>query len=588
MAESGWVRNCLAIGHFEFRRSVVDLRGSPGRILGLVAGAALPAVVVAVVGYYATPKLATEFLGDSIPPAVLGAVTGFWVFVAFMIAQRTGSARPRPPESDLLLTTVSARTAALGLYVAEVLRVLAYAALWTVSLTWLGFRVTGSPLVVATVPLAVVAVCSSAVAVGSLAGYLVVSLVSRSGTLMRYRNALSALSGILFFAFYAAFTVVDFDGGLTGLLGSIPVGWVVDLAALPAAFAAVDRALVGLGTNALVVGVGLAATVGVTGRYWYRTPARPEDDVASEPTSSGADASDRDWLETSLDDAVRAVRIPAIWGRDVQRVAEMAVVRSLRNPRRLFAFATPLFVVAYWAIGGSLDVETVRTYLPVGAAVVVPWVGGTVFSLNPLGDEGAVLPVTLTATDGETYVRGVVLAGLSVGVPLAAVATALSVVVSGRIGLATGLLVPLAAYLAGVAAFLGPAIGFLMPRFSGVSIGQSEEVLPPRTGAVLLSVLLVSGPGLVLGLFLVAPAAARAVVAAVLAYLPALVAALLAQVLPVGAVADAFASFGEGIRATDLETLRIVVGVPLLVGGILVAYLAYRVAVRRYERFVLT
>ena len=62
----------------------------------------------------------------TLPEQVSGMVALFWLFDVFIVAQRVASARPRIDAEPLMLTTVSSRTAAGGLLIAETLRVLAY------------------------------------------------------------------------------------------------------------------------------------------------------------------------------------------------------------------------------------------------------------------------------------------------------------------------------------------------------------------------------------------------------------------------------------------------------------------------------
>lgn len=64
------------------------------------------------------------------------------------------------------------------------------------------------------------------------------------------------------------------------------------------------------------------------------------------------------------------------------------------------------------------------------AAVALPWLAGSLFAMNPLGDEGAVLPVTLTAISGRQYVRGLMVPGLVFGLPIVLIVTAIAGLVS--------------------------------------------------------------------------------------------------------------------------------------------------------------
>ncbi|PSQ49677.1 hypothetical protein BRD12_05315, partial [Halobacteriales archaeon SW_12_67_38] len=105
---------------------------------------------------------------------------------------------------------------------------------------------------------------------------------------------------------------------------------------------------------------------------------------------------------------------------------------------------------------------------PVEIALLVPWLAGATFGLNPFGDEGAVLPATLTgAISGGAFVRGLALVGPGV---LAAVALVVPALLRGFLAaLGSGVVpfvlrwlgergVPLMAAPAGWFEGVGPAI----------------------------------------------------------------------------------------------------------------------------------
>lgn len=211
---------------------------------------------------------------------------------------------------------------------------------------------------------------------------------------------------------------------------------------------------------------------------------------------------------------------------------------------------------------------------------------GVLVALNPFGDEGAVLPVTLTTVSGTQYVRGLILPGLLFGLPVVVVVTAGAVLLSPD-GLVPSLvLVLLSVYLTVVAAAIAPAIGMRFPRFSAISIGQSRAVLPPRITAVVLHLGLTVLPGSILVLLVVAPELARALIAGLFGSLPAILLGLVGG--SSGALSQAatwFNQLGQVIRATGVGQFRLVGGAILLIGGVIVAFGSYRYAIRRFERF---
>jgi len=114
---------------------------------------------------------------------------------------------------------------------------------------------------------------------------------------------------------------------------------------------------------------------------------------------------------------------------------------------------------------------------------VFPGFSGVAFGLNPLGDEGDVLPVTLTTTvSGRTFVRA--------WQSSASLSAACSYSYRTRFGLfspfnTTDLTAALllAAALLWCSVLLAPAAGVRFPRFSTVSAGRAQNILPPSLTA---------------------------------------------------------------------------------------------------------
>lgn len=105
-------------------------------------------------------------------------------------------------------------------------------------------------------------------------------------------------------------------------------------------------------------------------------------------------------------------------------------------------------------------------------------------------------------------------------------------------------------------------------------------------GAIAAHMALTVLPGGLLAALVVAPSAARTVVAGLLGTVPSLLLRLLTSDggLLTGP-ASWFAQVGTELQAVDLGLFRISAGIVLVVGGAVVAVLLYRNAVHRFQRY---
>jgi hypothetical protein len=212
---------------------------------------------------------------------------------------------------------------------------------------------------------------------------------------------------------------------------------------------------------------------------------------------------------------------------------------------------------------------------------------GATFAMNPFGDEGSVLPLTLTSIRGPAYVRGVMIPGLLLGGPTV-------VLVMGGAALVGPFDLPITVGLVGVsllttvvAVTTAPAVGMWFPRFSAISIGQSREVIPPRLLTTALHFLGVTGPGTLLVLTVLNPELARVLVAGIAGFLPAALLQLITGENGRGLadISTWFQSIGTAVQSVGAESFRLVIGGVLVVGAVAIAWLSYRLAVRRFDRY---
>jgi hypothetical protein len=229
-------------------------------------------------------------------------------------------------------------------------------------------------------------------------------------------------------------------------------------------------------------------------------------------------------------------------------VAWGILVRAVRKPQEFVHLVTILFFVGPFAgtvVQSGLDSDVVPLLVAGGCVVLGAYLSGATFGLNPLGDDRPQFPLLLlTETSPEAYIRGRVVAGLAVGLPVGVVGPLLSIGLGGEPGDA------LAFAVAGAAASLAAALfavglGCLYPIYEARELWGTETVAPSML--VMLGFTFVATGGSSVGLLVLWFTLAGAL-----------------QFTTVAVV-------GLG------GYLLLTAGVPLL---------SYRYAVRRYRRFV--
>lgn len=423
MAEPGWARNALRIGVFEFRRSVRAMWREKLRLAFLVLGGLLP--TLACVLFFVVGHDAIRGVGAyPVPDLLRGSLALLWLFTVFMIGQRTVSARKRIEAEPLLLTTVSSRTVAVGLLVAELLRVLAYEGLLVLVVTGGFVFLFGSVASLLAVPAAMLLYGGTAVVVGQVCGYAVAWLVETSRFVARHKTVLGTVAVLIGMGGYSVFMVAPSVGIDQSVFAWLPTGWVVDLAVLGTPIVGSTLHTVG----GVVAGVAIGLIGGViiereTGALWFTEPVSVE---ANDADSEARPSNERDALAA----AVSPLVVPRLLGQPTQRVTEWVLLRTRRDPNRLLFVLLPVFVLTSPLFGAGTAFGSVTALLAPLCAVGLPWLAGSLFALNPLGDEGTVLPVTLTAVSGGQYVRGLMLPGLLFGLPIGVIVTTVAGVVS--------------------------------------------------------------------------------------------------------------------------------------------------------------
>jgi hypothetical protein len=562
MSAFGRVSRLARVDVLRMVRKYTDTNQGVGKVISLVVFVLASALVGAGGGYLAYLAARSGVTGDvalgplSAMAALRGALAVFGLACAVVVVVRAVGQRGTLTNSEGVLTVVTTGQAFLGLLVAEFL----YALLWLAAPAvgvGVGLAVgLGSPTPLVTVPLGAAALAATAVALGVPVGLGLRHVASRIAFVARNR----ALVAVAAFVVYLALV---FSGSLNALvlalfepMQSSPTGWVADLSLVgtPLLEPTPGRAAGAVVVTAAVAVVGGAAGSRLAAAHWFSDPvlAGEEADAArDEPTADGRVAGAVAGVERRLVSTV---------GAPTAALVTLAWRRALRAPLKLLYVLYPL-LFAVGAIADIFQTGRIPAYLPYGTVLFVAWAAGVVFTLNPLGDQGAGLPVALLSrVDGRRFVRAHVLASLLVAVPLGTVLTALVAVASPLDAARTLGLAAAAPALIAAATVLSVGLGTAFPRFRAVNITRSMKTVVPSTFAFVLFTL-----------YLVSTAAAALLLTDELARQVA--ATLLSVLLP----------FGLGVTP---GTLAVVAGVGLA-GLVLAVPLSYRHAVSRFDGYTL-
>lgn len=453
------------IGRTELRRRWRVMRESTVQLIAIaVVGLLfLPGSIAGLIGLYVFGTMIAT--GDIETPLewVRMGVVYLWVFVAFFGGFRTYKMALRPDRLDGHLTTISHREFLGGLLSAEL-------TLWGTLATLAGgagalaFAAGARSMLLA--PLAFVAVCTTvttALTTGVLGALLVRNTGVRSRLLTRLRSALFVVLGIAYFWLIVTQNFASVLEPLVWALEPTPVGWYADLVLL----GTVPEASIGRSVGAVLASIVVVLASGVllprlAEWLWYADGVHIEHDAT--PVNAAVTGEHR--LSKLLPRPVVGV-VLADWNR------------ARRAPITLSFVLYPLIVLAN-PIATVVQTGTVGSSFPLWIVLCGAWVAGSLFTLNVVGNEGAVLPATLLGpAPGRTLVAGHVAASTLLAGPVTVVATvgvglasphSVISVVSLALG---GLLLALSA---------GPiaaGIGAAFPRFEAVSVSRSRKAIVP-------------------------------------------------------------------------------------------------------------
>jgi hypothetical protein len=466
----------------EIRRRYRSVRADTRRfVLFLLTGVVLLLPLgAAVVGlYFFGDALADGSLPDALSmTAVRGIGAAGIAGVAVLNAIRAVQTAATPSNADGVLIMADHSEVVASILIVETL-----AGAWIVlvpgALGAVAFGAgAGSVLAGGTFLAAIACITALGSTLGIAVGFVVRNALARSETLSRYRTPAAV---VLFLAYMYAIVATDFESAfdpVVSVLGGTPLGWFGDLALTPLDVGASPP----LAAGAVVLAVAGVATLSVAvdrlaGLLWY---AEAVEGSTGETDSSGIGG---------------VAGLP----RPVARIVRKNWLRAWRSPIRLLFVVYPLFLLIA-PISEAVRTGVVPPYLPGAVALYGAWATGAAFTLNPLGEEGDVLPMALaTPVSGRSFVAGYCLSGALIGVPLSALAALVAgPLAGGSVPVIAGA-VALAVALALAATGMAAGVGVTVPRFEPVNVTRGRKaVVPSLVGfaAYSIALVLVGTPGM--------------------------------------------------------------------------------------------
>ncbi|RQG97333.1 hypothetical protein [Natrarchaeobius chitinivorans] len=461
-------RRVDAIGRTEFRRQWRAVQEDTTQLITFVILAIflVPMAFAGLIGaFFFGSQLASGHLETPITWGRLVLIYA-WVLVAGFGGYRAYSTTLRPDRLDGMLTTVSHRELLGGIVYSDLLLWGGPAAAFSV-LASLAFAAGARSLLAA--PLSFLAL-ALAFATALTTGYLLALAVRNTGVrsklLTRLRTLFVVLLGVAYFGVIVTQNFVAVLEPIFWLLESTPVGWYGDLALIgTTAEVSVARAGGAVLASAAFLVVGPAALVRLVEWLWYADGVSVEHEVSSTAESTGTGES----------------RLETVFPRSVVGVVVADWKRAKRAPIALSFVLYPLIFLLNPVLS-VIQTGTVGSSFPLWIALTSAWITGVLFTLNVIGNEGAVLPATLTCpAPGRALVAGHALAGALLIGPVAVPLTVGLGVLSPH-GLATtGSLAVGVFVLIVCAGPIATGIGALFPRFEAISVSRSTKAIVPST-----------------------------------------------------------------------------------------------------------
>jgi hypothetical protein len=397
-----------------------------------------------------------------------------WIFVLAFGGYRTYSTVLRPDRLDGMLTTVSHRELLGGLLFAEAL-------LWgvpgaiLVGLSALLFAAGSGSIIAAPVGFITIGlVVATALTGGFLVALVVRNTGVRSKLLTRLRTVFVAILGVSYFWLIVTQAFDTVLAPVYWVLSPTPIGWFGDLLLIGTVNdASLVRAAGAVVSSGLFFIVSARILTRLAALLWYADGVSIEHQRAESVSSTDS-------------------RVESILSRPIAGIVFRDWKRIRRTPITLSFVIYPIFVLIN-PIMTAIQTGSISRSFPTIVVLSGAWITGALFSLNVLGNEGAVLPTTLLADDsGRRLVIGHSVAGALIGAPLTVVATVALGIASPHSPMSVLTLTASALVLTLCAGAIASGVGIVFPRFEEVSVSRSTKaIIPSILAFVVYSIVLV-------------------------------------------------------------------------------------------------
>lgn len=419
--------------------------------------------------------------------------------LVFAVLGGLGAAQSLARDSvrPLLLTSAPTRAIVIG-------KLLYLLGTWLAPLVFL-FVPAGAYAAGAQSPLFLVALVAAglpllllAMLTGLTLAYLLWLAIERLGLPDSLRRLVTASLSIVIFG--AAFGVGFLSGQLTDAAEQVPtgdpvlfVGWYADLLFVGSPMAEPVGLQSALAAVVVLLGIPVvfAVQLRVAPAFWYATPGGTSEE-GNQPSEQATAETER-----PTPDAAPTIRASDTIGRNSGLTARSRTIRlamsyvrtAVRRPDQYVYLFYYLFPVMALLLPLALESpSSLPPAIGVGLVVLGLWFAGSLFCLNPLGTEGAMLSqLVLSETPGRTFTHARLLAGSALGLVL---------VISGTLLFAaTGPFVTPALAALGIVLLAGVVItsagfalgiGAALPKFETTEVFDSVETLAPSVVAALV------------------------------------------------------------------------------------------------------
>lgn len=498
------LRHAWLITRTEFRRTYRQMQDNPRQLVGIaISGLFFLLMAAAAVGgaYSFGTTIGTDAFVEQLSLARM-AVTAAAAFVTAMVALVTAQEYGKLEHPEAVLTAIPYQEAVLGLLLSSYITFAGPATLPIIAVA-IAFGIgSGSPASVPVIAIVLLGMMAFATVTGFVLGQAIRTVGARVAIVARFKTIIGVLAFIAYFAVFATGTFEDLLEPALTTLEATPFGWFADLALIAA-----PDPVIGLVRPAAAAALLLGGTVllgwlavRLSGALWYTEPVRPSESSGS---GSETDSSPTNTLSPGLAGRLFGGFVP----RSTLQIAQKSWRRAYRAPMKLQYAAIPAFFLLT-PIQESFQSGEISIVLPSSIAIYGAWATGAAFTLNPLGDEGSVLPITLTSgVSGRRLLGGLVFAGIVAGGPptmLLAAGLGLASPLNAFAALATA---AFGGVLCTGACMIGAGVGTAFPKFEHTRISRSRKAIIPGFSAFIvysLILLVASLPGLLGGIPLVA------------------------------------------------------------------------------------